>query len=255
MSSLNELLVLSRTIEEELLNNNGEITKDIQDMIEKVSTELPYKVDAYSYTLDHLQSVMSFYKEKSKSLTKMARACESIINALREKIKHTMIYLEANEIAGMESRFKLRDLEIGVEIDEIFLSNEWKKGQVLVQDGEYIGDSPNQYGKDNHNFKERDGTIVCLNASGQLDFILSEQVSKGDRCRITFAGKTIIEKGKFQGKEANSFEVRVKRAERHEEEIDEVGVEEEEETQETSSEVESEEAYDEDDMDLEDLES
>lgn len=118
-------------------------------------------------------------------------------------------------------------------VKKYFRYKECRPGQVLIQEGVYIGDSPNQFGRDNHDFKEKDGTIVCLNASGQLDYILQNNVQKGDTVRIVYGGKSTLEKGRYKNKEAHNFEVFVKpgprandaaQSEEEEEDLDEVNV-------------------------------
>lgn len=140
----------------------------------------------------------------------------------------------------------------------------------MVKAGVYIGDSPNQFGRDNHDFKEADGTVVSLNAAGQLDYLLTSHAQLGDTVRIIYAGTNTLEKGRFKGKEAHNFELHLKDGPQRaattaveteeEEDLSEVDVtqmrnaqaqetEEQEETEETE-----EEETEEDDVSLTDLE-
>lgn len=86
---------------------------------------------------------------------------------------------------------------------------ECKPGQVLVQ-GEYLGEVPNKFNpaKPNFRFKNNDGSILTLPASGQLNSAFSA-IESGTLVSVTFLGKEKITKGSFAGKEANSFKIEV----------------------------------------------
>jgi len=158
-------------------------------------------------------------------------------------------------------------------VKKYFRYKECKKGQVLIKEGLYIGDSPNQFGRDNHDFKEKDGTVVSLNASGQLDYILQNNVKIGDTVKVVYQGTSTLEKGRYKNKEAHNFEVFVKpgkqaqaaeEVEDDEEELDEMDVgalksrasEEDEESEEEEEIADDEETYEDSDeeMSLEELE-
>jgi len=157
-------------------------------------------------------------------------------------------------------------------VKKYFRYKECKKGQVLIKEGLYIGDSPNQFGRDNHDFKEKDGTVVSLNASGQLDYILQNNVQIGDTVKVVYQGTSTLEKGRYKNKEAHNFDVFVKpgkraesvaEVEEDEEELDEMDVgtlksrasEEDEESEEEEI-ADDEETYEDSDeeMSLEELE-
>jgi len=85
---------------------------------------------------------------------------------------------------------------------------ECKKGDVLVEEGEYLGTTPNKYGKVNYEFKPADGSdIISLNYSGQLDWVIENNVRIGDTVRVVYNGKILLEKGMYKGKESNQFEI------------------------------------------------
>ena len=84
---------------------------------------------------------------------------------------------------------------------------ELKKGEVIVT-GKYIGRTPNKFGKENYEFLPDDGgPITCLNHSGQLGYLIDSYLEEGDTCRVTYAGKNVLESGAFKGKEAHTFEL------------------------------------------------
>jgi hypothetical protein len=144
-------------------------------------------------------------------------------------------------------------------VKKYFRYKECSPGDVLVKDGVYIGDTPNQFGRDNHDFRESDGQVVSLNAAGQLDYILQNNVKQGDSVKIVYAGTNKLTSGAYKNKDAHSFEVFVKGAEVEEaatDELEEETTETDEETETSTDELEEEttEESSEGEVDLEDLE-
>ena len=64
------------------------------------------------------------------------------------------------------------------------------------------------YDKPRYYIDSEDGTTTVLNASGQLDKIMS-RIAFGDYVRVVFDGSSLIETGKYKGKQAYSFKVQV----------------------------------------------
>jgi len=86
--------------------------------------------------------------------------------------------------------------------------SECEEGQVIAE-GEYIGRSDNKFGKQNFDFKGKDGKITCLNHAGGLAYTMENNVVEGDYVRVTYAGKTMLTSGDFKGKEVHNFDVEV----------------------------------------------
>ncbi len=85
---------------------------------------------------------------------------------------------------------------------------ECQPGQKLVNEGSYLGPYQGKFGVQ-HDFKEKDGEIVCLNSSGHLNYLLETHVATGDLCNIYYKGVVVLNKGTFKGKEAHNFEIEI----------------------------------------------
>lgn len=109
--------------------------------------------------------------------------------------------------------------EIG--LPKYFKYSELKGGEKLVKMGEFIGSSEGRFGAQ-HNFVQlEDGQHVVLNKAGGLDWRIEQgHVVEGGVYDVTYAGKDVLTKGKFEGKEAHKFSI----AQYDDEELEEAGV-------------------------------
>jgi hypothetical protein len=85
---------------------------------------------------------------------------------------------------------------------------ECKKGDTLVSEGLYAGPEEGKYGIQ-HIFKQKDGKVICLNASGHLNWLIDNHGFQGMLCNIKFDGEVILHSGKYAGKPAYNFELEI----------------------------------------------
>jgi hypothetical protein len=84
--------------------------------------------------------------------------------------------------------------------------SECTPGQVLVENGVYLGSEEGKFGIQ-HLFREEDGSKVCLNSAGHLNYLIDESAVPGMKCRVTYAEKVLLDSGSFKGKEAHNFDL------------------------------------------------
>lgn len=87
-----------------------------------------------------------------------------------------------------------------------FRYSECTAGDVLVEDGVFVGTEQGKYGVI-HVFMLNDQSEVVLNSSGQLNYLVDKYLSEGTRCRVVYGGKNKLTKGAMAGKEAHNFDV------------------------------------------------
>ena len=97
--SLNDILEDYQKIENELINNNGEITEDLENILNINGAELGNKLNGYEHfvrylktKIDYLKSMEEHYSKRRKTLENSILRCKnSMINALlitgKKKIK------------------------------------------------------------------------------------------------------------------------------------------------------------------------
>lgn len=81
---------------------------------------------------------------------------------------------------------------------------ETEVGEVLVNDGIYIGEEAGKFGPQ-YRFREPDQFVVL--SGRQLGWLLDNYASPGDKCRVIYGGQEILTKGNFKGKPVHQFEL------------------------------------------------
>lgn len=93
-------------IELALADSDGEITPEIQAMLDSVESELPAKVDGICSVLRHQATRAAAAREEGERLAKLAQSREKAATRLREYLKAN---LERMNISRVETdRFKVR---------------------------------------------------------------------------------------------------------------------------------------------------
>lgn len=105
--NLVQLAQLSASVENALLESGGELTPEIEAMLEVVGSELPAKVDSYRHILDRLEKSEEFYKDRAKQYQTAAKACANAIDRLKGNIKYAMNALGASKVEGNEFKFTM----------------------------------------------------------------------------------------------------------------------------------------------------
>jgi hypothetical protein len=96
-------------------------------------------------------------------------------------------------------------------LGELVKYKDAKKGDILIEYGEFTGTNENQFGK-LFNFIEKDKKKKSLVACGKLKWMLeNNELIEGACYQITYTGTSILEKGPYKGKEFHTLEVLVDR--------------------------------------------
>lgn len=85
---------------------------------------------------------------------------------------------------------------------------ESKPGDIMIENGEFVGTSQNQYGT-LYNFQEVDtGEGKALPGCGQLNYMYEQATLKvGYRYQVVYQGKKKLDSGPYKGKECNDVDV------------------------------------------------
>lgn len=97
-TTLYDLVKQQSAISQNLMENDGELTPEIEALIKQVSTDLPKKVDNYATFMDKLKSDISYLKELEKTISSKRKAVENIYKNIDFRIKQ--IVIEVGELAG-----------------------------------------------------------------------------------------------------------------------------------------------------------
>jgi len=97
-ATLYDLVKKQSSISQRLMENDGELTPEVEELIKQVSTELPKKVDNYATFMDKLKSDVSYLKEIENTISSKRKAVENVYKNIDARIKQVVI--ETGELKG-----------------------------------------------------------------------------------------------------------------------------------------------------------
>lgn len=110
-----------------IIENDGELTQEIEEALMVSSHSLAKKSDSYKYIMDDFTKYSELLKEKENQLKKVRQAMENAVDRLRNNIKQAMIVAEMDQISGDEYVFKLSNSKSSLVIsDESLVPKEFK---------------------------------------------------------------------------------------------------------------------------------
>ena len=93
-------------LERALIESDGIISPEVEQMLAVRELDLPEKVDGYAFIIDRLESMEDFYKQRAEMFLKASRTLQNSKESLKERLKFAMQELGTNELFGNDVRFK-----------------------------------------------------------------------------------------------------------------------------------------------------
>lgn len=116
--SLREIVNITSNIENMLIEANGEITEEIEQLLAIKDVQLPQKVDSYSLITDRFEKIEEYYKIKAAEFMAISKAASKVQDRLKEGLKLAMKDMGITELNGIDYRFKLSASNPKVVIDD-----------------------------------------------------------------------------------------------------------------------------------------
>lgn len=118
--SLFDLQKLYFETEEELENNGGELTPEIEEALETTKEMIPRKIDGYKGYMDFLDARVDLLDETIKKLQAKKKAAKNAKESIRRYVADTMQAFGIDKISGDIYTASLRRSK-GIEVDEDLL--------------------------------------------------------------------------------------------------------------------------------------
>ncbi len=113
ISLAHEAMALAQMIAE----SGGELTPEIEAMLEVNSRSLADKLDGYVSVDERFQSEQDHWKRKADACRAISKRFEDARERLRARIKFTMEEMGVGELKGIDHRYKLSPLKPKLVID------------------------------------------------------------------------------------------------------------------------------------------
>lgn len=114
MSTLFDIVKNHKSLDEILLEQDGEITDQQQEQIVdswmiEIKSDLATKADGYKYRMDNIDSASKALRDRARQVSNAASVLENLSDLLKEKMKQAMIEMGVTHIDGNQFKFKLSD--------------------------------------------------------------------------------------------------------------------------------------------------
>lgn len=116
--SLVNLVSHASELETALVESGGEITPEIESLLEIKDVHLPDKIDGYAMFLDRMELVEAFYKAKAEAYLRLAKAASNVIDRCESNLKFAMNATHQDELIGNDFRYKLVKSNPAVIVEE-----------------------------------------------------------------------------------------------------------------------------------------
>jgi hypothetical protein len=129
--TLYSLVSQTQAIEKMLIEAGGELTPELEAMLDNVDVSMAQKIDGYAFVMEDCESRAAFWKAKADTYSKLAKSHAAIQERIKERLKAALIQLGKDEVQGNEIRFKLSKLNPKIVIwNEAELPDDFK---IIVQ--------------------------------------------------------------------------------------------------------------------------
>lgn len=122
------------SINQSLVESQGELTPEIEKLLEVNATDLALKVDNYSAILEQFEAAILLWKARKERDSNMIKKYEYAQERLKNNLLYAIKSLQLNTLSGTESAFKLRNNPGSVIIeDEKSVPDVYKTQTVVTQ--------------------------------------------------------------------------------------------------------------------------
>lgn len=111
MSSIVKLTTEAKELIAKLVENGGELTPELEQMMEGNAVELANKADRYYYLMKSLKGEAAYWKAQMDEVNKVIKGINNFEKNLKERIKYAMIESEMPKIEGNDVQFKISPIQ------------------------------------------------------------------------------------------------------------------------------------------------
>jgi hypothetical protein len=132
--SLMALAELTASIIRDIIDNDGELTGELEQRLNSTESDLAVKVDSYKYVLEDLEFESEKWATRAAQAAKLSSSIAVYRQSMRERIMLAMKKLGKEELNGDEFKFVLTKTPPSVEvIDGELIPQAYKKTKVEIQ--------------------------------------------------------------------------------------------------------------------------
>lgn len=132
MKSIYQIENEYRLLAENLIDNGGELTPEIQTQLQISKADLQNKSVSYSFVIKQLLNDIKQIEDEEKRLSELKKANEKVIERLKTTLKDAMVLFQVEKIQSPLVTISLRNSESVEVLHLALLSDEYKKTKTEV---------------------------------------------------------------------------------------------------------------------------
>lgn len=117
--SLYELTERQQAIEDALIDNGGELTPELEALMEDTAEKMDDKIDGYRFIIRRLEAKAAAFKAEKERHATAQRVCENSVKRIKEHLTNTMIALGVKKYETQTTTVLLRSSKSVNYIDTI----------------------------------------------------------------------------------------------------------------------------------------
>ena len=126
-------------IERELIQNEGTLSPESEQLFDLTQGDIKTKVDRYKHVMDAMDARSVYFKERADEMARARKLFESQKERLKSILKYAMTSLDTPELEGYDWRWRLSPLKDKLVIDATELPREYmKEEKIMVPNREAI---------------------------------------------------------------------------------------------------------------------
>lgn len=142
--TLPALVAQANFITERLIENEGEVTPELDELLTIHTSQLAQKVDSYAVVMERLESEAEYWRKKSQDMAAKAKAMTNAQERIKDQLKAAMQILSLEQLAGEHFSFKLSKSRPKLSIDATALPADFKTQTIVYEpDKDKIADALN----------------------------------------------------------------------------------------------------------------
>jgi len=122
--TLNELMSQYIMLENEIIDNGGELTEEMENKLADAESNFETKLDNYERFIRHLKGQINYLKEQEKHYSSRRRAMENSINNLKGRLIYVMDYMKVDKFKTANFNFSVGDSSSWVFDEDLCTTNE-----------------------------------------------------------------------------------------------------------------------------------
>lgn len=116
---------------EQLIQNEGEITEEMEKDLIIRETNLPLKIDGYYHRMQRLKGEIQYFQSRAKEIQAIIKIFQNGEKWLKTNLATSMETLGVNELLGDQKRFAKKKCKSKLIIDEDSLPAKYLKEEVV----------------------------------------------------------------------------------------------------------------------------